>query len=292
MAVSCTENDLFCKLKAGGVLWWGNEKFKLRVTFLSNVCSKLLYNKLDLINLTMKKRQLLFLTVLLTVSYLTSFSQNHENDSIINLLEGEWVRTSYSGGYIGETIIDSSGTYTVKYSKLTHASDSIGVGTGGICEISKIKYASSFTNCHIDSNINSPSSLDTLRCDSHFLICSETVVELVNDSILITNSDYQQTHGYRTFWKKINRSTSIKTFNSTQISIYPNPANTIISIESTGLIGSVTVFLSTGKLENSVELNSSNTEINVSNLNDGLYFIRITNKDGVIVKTDKIFIAH
>ena len=65
-----------------------------------------------------------------------------------------------------------------------------------------------------------------------------------------------------------------------QISIYPNPANTILNVKcSTQAI--VTVFDVTGKLIESKNLKEGYSSVDVSNLNSGMYYVRVMTTAGI-----------
>ena len=72
------------------------------------------------------------------------------------------------------------------------------------------------------------------------------------------------------------------------ISLYPNPANDIINVECTinnVQIEAMEVFDVYGKLINTVNVMDSPTQINVSSLASGMYFVRVTTGEGVVTKS-------
>ena len=72
------------------------------------------------------------------------------------------------------------------------------------------------------------------------------------------------------------------------ISLYPNPANDIINVQCTMNNVQVTaleVFDVYGKLINTVNVVENPTQINVSNLSAGMYFVRVTTEEGVATKS-------
>ena len=70
--------------------------------------------------------------------------------------------------------------------------------------------------------------------------------------------------------------------NSASITVFPNPANDVLTISiSQQTISPITISIYdiTGRLMNAVKTNKNNTSIDVSNLNNGIYFINITGSD-------------
>ena len=77
---------------------------------------------------------------------------------------------------------------------------------------------------------------------------------------------------------------SISVINSS-INIYPNPTNGIIAItNSTNAEGKITISNVIGQNLSTVKLNSSITEINLSNFGKGVYFISINIENTIVVK--------
>lgn len=64
--------------------------------------------------------------------------------------------------------------------------------------------------------------------------------------------------------------------------IYPNPANNILNINATSNINSVEVFNMMGQKVAAYDANDTYTQINTSNLINGMYLIRINTENGVI----------
>ena len=77
---------------------------------------------------------------------------------------------------------------------------------------------------------------------------------------------------------------------SNQVSIYPNPANETITIQSEKEIGSVIIYNTIGEL---VYTQASNkTSIDISTLQSGVYFATVKDKQQQIVSTQKIVVQH
>ncbi len=67
--------------------------------------------------------------------------------------------------------------------------------------------------------------------------------------------------------------------NESSFSIYPNPANNILNI-STDVEASLEVINIAGQVMLSTSVDAQNTTIDISNLNRGMYFVKITDKNG------------
>lgn len=271
----------------------------------------------------MKIKQFLSLTVFLSLSHLTSFSQNHGNDSIINLLEGEWVRTSYSnytsvsdsGALTGEMIIDSTGNNILKYSKLNYTLDSISLNNHNY-EITKLPI---YCGCvypnerlpiklpadslkilaesmklpnNLKIEAGKTESIVGMPCGSIYVIGSFQQISLVNDSLLEINV-FSGFHITRSFYKKIDRITKI-TLHQKKVdtAIYPNPANTFVKVQVDEQIDTISIFSITGELKKVLATKGSVREIDVSDLAEGLYVIRLSDNIGSLIATHRIFVTH
>jgi len=86
--------------------------------------------------------------------------------------------------------------------------------------------------------------------------------------------------------------TSVQEKETNTVLVYPNPASDIISVATSSLFNSVIVFDIQGKqVLNSVFENTTATLINVSALNNGVYFIK-TYTDGMFMETQKFTISE
>ena len=65
--------------------------------------------------------------------------------------------------------------------------------------------------------------------------------------------------------------------NGSKASIYPNPVNDKLTIEAQGAIGTVEIYNLMGALVYSQKGCANKVEINTSDLQSGIYFIRMTN---------------
>ena len=71
------------------------------------------------------------------------------------------------------------------------------------------------------------------------------------------------------------------------VNLYPNPANEVINVECTinnVQVTNMEVYDVYGKLINTVIVNENPTRINVSNLANGMYFVRVTTEEGMVTK--------
>ena len=72
------------------------------------------------------------------------------------------------------------------------------------------------------------------------------------------------------------------------VNLYPNPANEVVNVECTMNnvhIEALEVFDVYGKLINTVNVIDNPTRINVSNLANGMYFVRVTTGEGTVTKS-------
>ena len=71
---------------------------------------------------------------------------------------------------------------------------------------------------------------------------------------------------------------------SNEVILYPNPVKDILNIKTTIEYSEIEVLDLTGK----ILLTSKHLKIDISFLNSGAYIVRIKDRDGVVIKTDKI----
>ncbi len=71
---------------------------------------------------------------------------------------------------------------------------------------------------------------------------------------------------------------------STYVSVYPNPAKDILNIYSSAKIVGIKLFNVYGQLVLSRQMNSDNTAINTVSLADGIYYLQVETKDGIVTK--------
>ena len=71
---------------------------------------------------------------------------------------------------------------------------------------------------------------------------------------------------------------------SENINIYPNPASNFVTIQSDNHINKVVFFNYTGQYILQENINSNKAEIDLSNMQSGIYFLKIDTKNGISVK--------
>lgn len=80
------------------------------------------------------------------------------------------------------------------------------------------------------------------------------------------------------------RSVGINDYDESAVSVYPNPANTTITIEFDGQFESLTITNILGQELSKTTINDTKIMLNVSNYESGIYFIQLRNSTGVITK--------
>ena len=68
------------------------------------------------------------------------------------------------------------------------------------------------------------------------------------------------------------------------LNIYPNPVSDKLVIETSEAIGFVEIYNLTGAMVVSQKCNSEKAEIDVNNLHEGIYFIRITTDAAILTR--------
>ena len=94
-------------------------------------------------------------------------------------------------------------------------------------------------------------------------------------------------------WVSIPAGINNLTNNNYEINVFPNPANEIIAVsykQSANSNVNISIYDVVGKLVYTENTTSKNSNINTSNLNDGIYFLKLTGKD--FNTTEKLVISH
>jgi hypothetical protein len=81
---------------------------------------------------------------------------------------------------------------------------------------------------------------------------------------------------------------NVEEVNTVNLSVYPNPASDVITVSSTLTEGTITVTDVAGKLVKSTELNGLSTTINTTGLNNGVYYVTVSN--GSATSTEKVVV--
>ena len=82
---------------------------------------------------------------------------------------------------------------------------------------------------------------------------------------------------------------SINEYND-NVSVYPNPANNMVTVNATSNINTVEVFNMMGQRVAAFDANDTNIQINTTALSNGMYMMRITTENGV--SNQKLMIAR
>jgi hypothetical protein len=77
-----------------------------------------------------------------------------------------------------------------------------------------------------------------------------------------------------------NNSTGISEINQNKISIAPNPSSSEINIQSDELISQINIYSTQGNIVYSEQLNSKQSSVSISDLNEGLYIVQVKFLDG------------
>jgi hypothetical protein len=77
-----------------------------------------------------------------------------------------------------------------------------------------------------------------------------------------------------------NNSTGISEINQNKISIAPNPSSAEINIQSEDVISQINIYSTQGNIVYSEQLNSKQSSVSVSDLNEGLYIVQVKFLDG------------
>ncbi|OQA93328.1 MAG: hypothetical protein BWY27_00052 [Bacteroidetes bacterium ADurb.Bin234] len=87
------------------------------------------------------------------------------------------------------------------------------------------------------------------------------------------------------FYFKVLKGSSIKEVNPQHISIYPNPANTILYIDNGDIaMQELLLYDVSGRLLKRVSVHVNTTSLDVSDLQNGIYLIKITTRDAAFVR--------
>lgn len=74
-------------------------------------------------------------------------------------------------------------------------------------------------------------------------------------------------------------------FLASKFSVYPNPANNFVNIAANGLnMNSIELSDLNGRVVKNISVNGSETQVNISDLSQGVYMMKITSDEGVATK--------
>lgn len=83
---------------------------------------------------------------------------------------------------------------------------------------------------------------------------------------------------------------SISEMNSASCDIYPNPVKDVVTVKADN-IKQIVIYNSLGQMMKSVDCNDNISDINVSDLENGIYFLNVVDNEGKI-STNKISVLH
>jgi len=226
------------------------------------------------------------LTVSLSLLFgTTSFAQTNGNstsvttdkDSILNELEGEWLLKSTYCGFLNITTIPTYPS-VLKFKKLNHTTDSIGYEM--------------YTNNVLDTAGNSKFYYSNLSYTTGWVIeVLEKYVTVMNDTTLVLSHAFVADLCDDRY-ERVGISTSVNTQKTSAISVYPNPTSNVVNISSSISDGRIDVINSSGLLIESTTISSATTALNVNNWANGIYHVKISDKDGAIIKSESILVIH
>jgi hypothetical protein len=76
----------------------------------------------------------------------------------------------------------------------------------------------------------------------------------------------------------------VEEYNNLKIAIYPNPAYGLINIQAASVIKNIGIYDLQGRLIDTSTINNQNTELNISALKPGVYFLSIDTQTGTVFK--------
>ncbi len=159
-----------------------------------------------------------------------------------------------------------------------------------------------FKDCTSLTEIEIPESVTTIgdyafsRCISMKLMrclaatpptCNKIFVEVPEDIIIRVPSSSVDLYKSTSPWKNYDiRSIDTEGLdeNIESMGIYPNPAKENIIIEAESNIEEVTIYNVTGVMVHNVQCTMNNVQLNVSDLNCGVYFVKVRTENGDFVK--------
>jgi len=111
-----------------------------------------------------------------------------------------------------------------------------------------------------------------------------------NDGLIVRNGDLTKTYPLdETVHLKLLKERDIPTDVSTpsifKVKVYPNPAKDFITVDTPDTVSQILIANSIGQIVKSVNSKQKSEKIDVSDLNDGLYFVKVETTSGIeIVK--------
>lgn len=118
---------------------------------------------------------------------------------------------------------------------------------------------------------------------------------------ILTNSDWEFSDSCNTDTGRTDKrpykphSNPIEQNNELNAKVYPNPANSLLTIEvnlPSGQMDEICIYNSLGEKVVCEELEQNLTTLSTNNLSSGIYYYRITNIKGALIRSDKVMIIH
>jgi hypothetical protein len=149
------------------------------------------------------------------------------------------------------------------------------------------------------SNFPNASQITTLQtiaplCPAEYgdaVFVARALLSQVDSAIYINSCENIESVSHHNA-QKLNSNGEISTVNA---KVYPNPANTLLNVQTEltpGEMQSICLYNSLGQQVKCIQLANEITPISISNLAQGLYFYRITDANGNLIKADKVIILH
>ncbi len=209
-----------------------------------------------------------------------------KTDSMINILEGEWLWTSSTGGICGCTLPgDKSKKYV--FEKHLSSPDSviysyfindnlIASGSSIVIYVSDNKGGTKPTGWYINLSPTEQVKFEFSNSNNTLSISNPSIVDLQTEhferSTIVTNLDTETL--------------------SKEIIIYPNPVINNLTISGAPNNGTINISNMSGNVISIISTDFDTNTIDMTELSNGVYIINIVDKLGTKVKTEMIVVTH
>ncbi len=82
----------------------------------------------------------------------------------------------------------------------------------------------------------------------------------------------------------VNFSTANVIENSIEVSVYPNPASSVLNFNTSEIVSTVSIISTDGKILSTTDVNGTSGSVDVSVLNAGVYFYEVVTENGNVVR--------
>lgn len=209
-----------------------------------------------------------------------SASVKVNNDSILNLLEGEWLlKSKHCGLGDGSIEVAYQDERLYKFKVLAHTKDSV-------------KFEHYKNNKLSESGTSKLYYTNLSYSPGWFLEDIEGIVSSVSaESLTISQNSLFSDGCIENYQRK--ETTSSSSLNIVEeVLIYPNPASDVVKFSGLLSKSSVEVFNITGKMVYSVMIISEITSINVGKWPKGVYYAKITDRIGRVQMIKKLIVVE